>query len=68
MTKFIERMSFWDKIKKVLRLIAGVSLVEMGIHNAPMWAIISLGVFGFLAEIADIFIVDADGDGKIDAL
>ena len=66
MTKFIKRMSFWEKLKKVFRVLAGVSLIEMGVHNAPMWAIISLGAFGVLAEIADIFIVDTNGDGVVD--
>lgn len=68
MTKFIKRMSFWEKVKKSLRVVAGISLIEMGIHEAPVWAIISLGVFGVIAELADIFIVDNNQDGIVDSL
>ncbi len=66
MTKIFARMTFWDRIKKIIRLLAGISIVGMGWQDAPSWAFITIGVIGVIAEMLDIIITDVNKNGIID--
>lgn len=59
-------MSFWSKIERSFGLIGAVAVTEMGIHQAPYWAFIIVGVCGLVSKLLLIWMEDQDGDGKAD--
>lgn len=63
-----QRMSFWNKVESALILIGSTSVVELANYHAPYWAFIVVGSFMGIGKLLRIFIVDKDGDGKIDPL
>jgi hypothetical protein len=71
MTKIQEwwlRTSVWNKIERTLGFVGGISLIEIGINDAPGWIIAAIGVAFVLSKVVDIWIEDKDGDGKVDPL
>lgn len=63
-----QRMSFWNKVESTLILIGSASVVELANYHAPYWTFMVIGGAMGIGKFLKIWIVDRDGDGKIDPL
>lgn len=66
--KWWHRMSFWDKVERTFMLLGSASVVELANYHAPYWSFMVVGGCMGVAKILHVWVVDKDGDGKVDKL